>query len=275
MPERAADHRPAVVRRVRPHQHPPGHAVGPGGPESSGDQPAGPGRGGGVAAPQPGGGDHRRSGRGAQRVELGVQPPHSAVTVGDALLGVAVHLTHSVIDVQERDPTGAAAGQQARDLAGEPAISRPPTASSCCTCPWVDARRNVPSVEAPGPHRTVGAPRRAAAPRGPRSSSRRTASRRRARSPSPPHLGCRPSTCQPHGHAGRRTEPAAATAPTRPPTPGSGHRESAGRCAMPSPTRCPLLDRESPCGDFDHRRSAVTFACAYAARTADASGNQD
>ena len=83
-------------------------------------QPAATRGGGSVALTEPGTRDHRRSGRSRDRGELDVQPPGAGVAERGPLLGIAVDLTHGVIDIEERDPLRAATGQQSRHPRGKP-----------------------------------------------------------------------------------------------------------------------------------------------------------
>ena len=82
------------------------------------------------------------------RGELDVQPADPGVAERGGLLGVAVDLADGVVDIEERDPLARRHRRAGRAPARHsPASSPPPTLSSCWTWPWVNERRNVPSVE--------------------------------------------------------------------------------------------------------------------------------
>ena len=92
-----ADHGGVVIGRVQPHDDRPGAAAVPGGSDGTGGQAGRAARGCGVAAAQPGGGDHRRRQRradhGGQRVQAPDQQrlaPDPGVPEPGALLVVAV-----------------------------------------------------------------------------------------------------------------------------------------------------------------------------------------
>jgi hypothetical protein len=105
-----ADDVVAVVGRIRAHDHQPGGARAPGGGQRIGQQLRRTPHGVGGAVAQSGGGDQRRRQRGRQHHEQGVEALHPGVAAPGTLLGVAIGLAHSVVDVDEHQPVGA--GQQ-------------------------------------------------------------------------------------------------------------------------------------------------------------------
>ena len=193
------------------------------------------------ALPQPGGGDHRRRVRRADRGDLRVQPTHPGVPERGALLGGAVDPVDGVVDVdqaplvdpgQQVRPPGQPAGPARRP---RPAAARARRRMSAGTCP---------GRTAPASWRTAPRSRRAAARPSRRSCPRPRPSPRPATSPWPRHSRRRrraASAAAAPVHRSRPVRPVRPLGPGPPTRPGRARRTlltSRNKRAKAAATRC-------------------------------------
>jgi len=143
--DRGADERPPGVGRVRAVRIWPVTPAARAVLLAWAQQPPDAGRGGGVAFAQSSAGEDRRCGGSRDRGELQVQPTLAAVAERNALLGVAMHLAHGVVDI--KSAIWSLPARRPGTCFASPARSPAPTLSSCWTWLGVNVRRNVPSVE--------------------------------------------------------------------------------------------------------------------------------